>query len=129
MIEARNLAKRFTIRKHREGALGAVRGLLDRGGTDVTAVNDVSFTINRGEMVGYIGPNGAGKSTTIKMLTGILVPSEGQATVAGFTPWESRKQLARTLGIAATALRIRAFRIREKLERCVQQCLNRHPAG
>jgi ABC-2 type transport system ATP-binding protein len=99
MIEARHLEKRFTVRRHREGAFGAVRGLLDRGGTDVTAVNDVSFTINRGEMVGYIGPNGAGKSTTIKMLTGILVPSEGEATVAGFTPWESRKQLAQQIGV------------------------------
>lgn len=99
MIEARNMAKHFTIRKHREGAFGAMRGLLDRGGTDVTAVDDVSFTINRGEMVGYIGPNGAGKSTTIKMLTGILVPSSGEATVAGLTPWESRKQLARQIGV------------------------------
>lgn len=99
MIEAQQLAKQFTIRKHREGAFGAVRGLLDRGGDTVNAVDNVSFTVNRGEMVGYIGPNGAGKSTTIKMLTGILVPSSGGATVAGFTPWESRKQLARQIGV------------------------------
>lgn len=99
MIEARGLEKSFTVRKHRAGALGAVRSLVDRGGREVFAVKDVSFTINRGEMVGYIGPNGAGKSTTIKMLTGILVPSDGEATVAGFTPWESRKQLARQIGV------------------------------
>lgn len=99
MIEARNLDKRFTIRRHRAGALGAVRGLLDRGGDEVAAVSDVSFTIHRGEMVGYIGPNGAGKSTTIKMLTGILVPSSGEASVAGLTPWERRKQLARQIGV------------------------------
>ncbi|HWV23062.1 MAG TPA: ATP-binding cassette domain-containing protein [Thermomicrobiales bacterium] len=99
MIQASHLEKRFSIRKHRGGAFGAVRGLLDRGSEEVTAVNDVSFTIDRGEMVGYIGPNGAGKSTTIKMLTGILVPSDGQATVAGLTPWESRKQLARQIGV------------------------------
>jgi len=99
MIEARGLEKSFMVRKHRAGALGAVRSLVDRGGREVFAVKDVSFTINRGEMVGYIGPNGAGKSTTIKMLTGILVPSDGEATVAGFTPWESRKQLARQIGV------------------------------
>ena len=99
MIEARNLEKRFTIRRHRDGAFGAMRSLVDRGGSEVSAVKDVSFSINRGEMVGYIGPNGAGKSTTIKMLTGILVPSSGEATVAGFTPWQSRKQLAQEIGV------------------------------
>lgn len=99
IIEARNLAKRFAIRSHRPGALGALRGLVDRGGTDVSAVSDVSFSIAPGEIVGYIGPNGAGKSTTIKMLTGILVPSSGNATVAGITPWENRKQLARQIGV------------------------------
>ncbi|HVL22617.1 MAG TPA: ATP-binding cassette domain-containing protein [Thermomicrobiales bacterium] len=99
IIEARNLEKRFTIRKHRAGALGALRGLVDRGGTEVAAVKDVSLTIDRGEIVGYIGPNGAGKSTTIKMLTGILVPSGGSATVAGLTPWEQRKQLAGQIGV------------------------------
>src|SRR5690606_13816215 len=61
--------------------------------------DNISFEIERGEMVGYIGPNGAGKSTTIKMLTGILVPSSGEATVAGITRWENRKQLARQIGV------------------------------
>lgn len=99
IIEAKHLEKHFAVRRHRNGAFGAVRGLIDRGGRNVAAVNDVSFSIARGEMVGYIGPNGAGKSTTIKMLTGILVPSSGEATVAGFTPWESRKQLAQQIGV------------------------------
>lgn len=99
IIEARNLEKRFTIRKHRSGALGALRGLVDRGGSEVAAVKDISFSIAPGEMVGYIGPNGAGKSTTIKMLTGILVPSSGEATVAGITPWENRKHLAQQIGV------------------------------
>jgi ABC-2 type transport system ATP-binding protein len=101
MIEARNLEKRFTVRRHRDCAFGAMRRLVDRGGSEVSAVKDVSFSINRGEMVGYIGPNGAGKSTTIKMLTGILVPSSGEATVAGFTPWQSRKQLAQQIGVVS----------------------------
>jgi ABC-2 type transport system ATP-binding protein len=99
IIEARNLEKRFTIRRHRSGIFGAMRGLVDRGGTEVAAVKDISLTIDRGEVVGYIGPNGAGKSTTIKMLTGILVPSGGEATVAGLTPWDQRKQLASQIGV------------------------------
>lgn len=100
MISARNLIKTFPIKKHHAGALGALRGLVDRTPDEqFTAVDGISFEIERGEMVGYIGPNGAGKSTTIKMLTGILVPSSGEATVAGITPWESRKQLARQIGV------------------------------
>lgn len=100
MIHVQNLMKSFPIKKHRSGAIGSLTSLF-RGDNDgeFTAVNDISFDIERGEMVGYIGPNGAGKSTTIKMLTGILVPSSGQATVAGLTPWESRKQLAQKIGV------------------------------
>src|SRR5690606_31016926 len=86
MIHVQNLRKTFPIKKHRKGAIGALTSLV-RGDSDgeFTAVNDISFEIQRGEMVGYIGPNGAGKSTTIKMLTGILVPSSGEANVAGLT--------------------------------------------
>jgi ABC-2 type transport system ATP-binding protein len=64
----------------------------------VRAVDGISFRVTTGEMVGYIGPNGAGKSTTIKMLTGILVPSGGQVTVAGLVPWRQRRALARSIG-------------------------------
>lgn len=100
MISARDLVKTFPIKRHHTGALGALRSLVDRQPDErFTAVDDISFEIARGEMVGYIGPNGAGKSTTIKMLTGILVPSSGNATVAGLTPWESRKQLAQRIGV------------------------------
>ncbi len=99
IISARGLTKTFWRRNQRKGMLGAMRGLVDRGGTEVTAVDDVSFDIPAGEIVGYIGPNGAGKSTTIKMLTGILVPSSGEVSVAGHTPWEERRQLARKIGV------------------------------
>lgn len=100
MIQVQDLTKSFPIRKHRRGALGSLTSLI-RGDSDgeFTAVNSISFQIERGEMIGYIGPNGAGKSTTIKMLTGILVPTSGTASVAGLTPWEARKQLAQKIGV------------------------------
>ena len=99
MISATGLTKTFWRRTQRKGMVGAMRGLVDRGGTAVTAVDSVSFDIPAGEIVGYIGPNGAGKSTTIKMLTGILVPSSGEVQVAGHTPWEERRQLAQKIGV------------------------------
>ncbi len=99
IISARNLTKSFWRRNQRKGMLGAVRGLVDKGGTEVTAVDNVSFDIPAGEIVGYIGPNGAGKSTTIKMLTGILVPTHGEVDVAGHTPWNERRHLARKIGV------------------------------
>src|SRR5690606_15651332 len=83
MIRARGLAKSYWVAEHRRGALGAMRALFDRSGREVQAVRDISFDVARGEIVGYVGPNGAGKSTTIKMLTGILVPTAGEAVVAG----------------------------------------------
>jgi ABC-2 type transport system ATP-binding protein len=74
-------------------------GRLRRERTVFTAVDQVSFTVTRGELVGYIGPNGAGKSTTIKMLTGILMPSSGRLTVAGLAPQRDRVRLARRIGV------------------------------
>jgi ABC-2 type transport system ATP-binding protein len=74
-------------------------GLLRRERVDVEAVQDVSFAIERGELVGYLGPNGAGKSTTIKMLTGILHPSGGSVQVAGLDPATQRARLARKIGV------------------------------
>nr|WP_179661473.1 ATP-binding cassette domain-containing protein [Nocardioides panzhihuensis] len=91
MIEVRDLSREFTIRKR----AGAFR----RTSVVKHAVHDLSFDIEAGEMVGYIGPNGAGKSTTIKMLTGILVPSGGSALVAGLEPSRQRRELARRIGV------------------------------
>ncbi len=76
-----------------------MRSLFSRGYDERVAVGDVSFSLEPGELVGYIGPNGAGKSTTIKMLTGILVPTSGQVRVAGLVPWKSRKENARNIGV------------------------------
>jgi ABC-2 type transport system ATP-binding protein len=98
VIEVEHLQKCFWIRQHHEGLGGALRNLISHGGRQVRAVDDISFRVEAGEMIGYIGPNGAGKSTTIKMLTGILVPSAGLVTVAGLVPWRQRRTLARHIG-------------------------------
>jgi ABC-2 type transport system ATP-binding protein len=99
MIETHDLTKTFWVARHRGGFLGAIRGLAERGGREVRAVDGLTLSVERGEIVGFIGPNGAGKSTTVKMLTGILVPSGGAATVDGLVPWKQRKQLARRIGV------------------------------
>ena len=99
IIDVRDLSKGFRSFRRREGVWGAVQNLFVREYKTVEAVRNVSFTIQRGEMVGYIGPNGAGKSTTIKMLTGILVPSSGEAHVNGFVPYRQRRQYVKTIGV------------------------------
>ena len=99
VIRVRNLSKEFR-RPHRFGGpLGGLRTLVTRQHSVVTAVEDVSFDIAPGELVGYLGPNGAGKSTTIKMLTGIMVPTSGTVSVAGLTPWKERERNARRIGV------------------------------
>lgn len=99
MIEVRNLSKSFKIYHHRKGFWGTFANLFSRKHRIVQAVDNVSFTVTRGEMVGYLGPNGAGKSTTIKMLTGILVPSSGSVTVNGYIPHRQRKENAKRIGV------------------------------
>src|SRR5690349_22083594 len=99
LIEVEQLQKRFRVRQAHAGRFGALRGLVSGGGREVSAVDDISFRVEAGEMIGYVGPNGAGKSTTIKMLTGILVPSGGRATVAGLVPWQERQRLAARIGV------------------------------
>ena len=97
-VEASHLVKEFRGYRRREGAWGAVRDLFQREATTLRAVDDVSFKIEPGEMVGYIGPNGAGKSTSVKMLTGILTPTSGSARVNGFDPYRERMAYTRTIG-------------------------------
>jgi ABC-2 type transport system ATP-binding protein len=88
MIEVEHLSKQFVVR----------RGRFRRERVNVDAVKDISFRVERGELLGYLGPNGAGKSTTIKMLTGILVPSSGHVSVGGLDPSKQRIQLAKRIG-------------------------------
>jgi len=99
IIEVRELTKEFRTFRRREGVLGALQNLFVREYVTVHAVDRVSFTIEPGEMVGYIGANGAGKSTTIKMLTGILVPTGGIVVSYGYVPYRERRRYTRHLGV------------------------------
>ena len=116
LIDVRDLAKHFTVRR-RGAADGATDGMADDGAVaghparrwrpaalrprraaTVRAVDGVTFAVRPGEIVGYLGPNGAGKSTTLKMLTGLLVPTSGTLTVAGRVPWRERRRHVATIG-------------------------------
>lgn len=99
LIDVVNLCKEFRVAKHHRGTWGAVRNLFTSEYRVVRAVDDVSFSIEAGELVGYLGPNGAGKSTTIKILTGILVPTGGEVNIAGRVPWSERVEHVRGIGV------------------------------
>src|SRR3984957_12019588 len=102
VIEVSNLTKAFRTYKKQPGFAGAIKGLFRRQYEQTVAVNDVSFKIEPGELVGFLGPNGAGKTTTLKMPPGLLYPTSGAAKVLGYTPWERadgyRRQFALVLG-------------------------------
>lgn len=99
LIEVDQLQKTFYVAVRRPGRFGALRTLLAREYRAIHAVDQISFSVASGEMVGYIGPNGAGKSTTLKMLTGILVPSGGRITVDGRVPHQQRIEHVRRIGV------------------------------
>ncbi len=98
-IEVKGLRKQFKIGVSGKGFLGKLRALFHRKHKLITAVDEIGFEIKRGEFVGYVGENGAGKSTTIKMLTGILVPTSGYAAVNGIVPYKERKKNAANIGV------------------------------
>lgn len=99
IINVNSLCKTFKIHKRGTGFKGAVKNILHPTYEYKKAVNDVSFSIKEGEMVGFIGPNGAGKSTTVKMLSGILYPDSGDITVAGYIPHKQRKEYVANIGV------------------------------
>ncbi len=99
MIEIANVSKIYKVSKRSAGVPGMIANLVAPRYEKKYAVNDVSFRIEHGEMVGFIGPNGAGKSTTIKMLSGILCPDSGMIRVGGYIPYKQRKEYVRNIGV------------------------------
>jgi len=99
IIEVNELVKNFRTFRRRSGLWGSFKDLVNRKYEIVKAVDHISFSVEPGEMVGYIGANGAGKSTTIKMLTGILVPTSGSISVQGLVPYKKRYQHVRQIGV------------------------------
>jgi len=99
LIQTKDLSKHFKILNRREGLSGAFKDLFSGDYRTVKAVDGISFNIDAGEIVGYIGPNGAGKSTTIKMMTGILKPTDGSLLINGHVPYTNRIKQAQIMGV------------------------------
>ncbi|MDO8505077.1 MAG: ABC transporter ATP-binding protein [bacterium] len=99
IIEVKNLTKSYSYYKKSPGLLASLKSLFHRETLSTVAVNGISFTVEEGELVGFLGPNGAGKTTTLKMLSGILYPTSGQARVLGYTPWERKRQYQKQFSI------------------------------
>ena len=98
VIEVNNLKKNFKIKKKEKGIKGSLKSIVKPQYKTINAVKDINFSVEEGEILAFIGPNGAGKSTTIKMLTGILYPTDGSINVLGFDPSKDRKKLSYEIG-------------------------------
>lgn len=99
MIELKNITKTYKVSKRDAGLGNAIKNFIKKEYTEIKALDNISFKINDGEMVGYIGPNGAGKSTTIKIMCGILTPDSGECTINGYTPCKERKEYVKDIGV------------------------------
>lgn len=102
IIEIENLTKSYRVYQKQEGLLASLRGLVHREYREVQAVRDVSLRVEKGEFVAFLGPNGAGKTTTLKLLSGVIYPTSGSASVMGYTPWQRdnayRRRFALVMG-------------------------------
>lgn len=99
MIKVEHVCKTYKVSKREAGFMSACKALFHKEYEEVNALEDISFTVNEGEMVGYIGPNGAGKSSTIKILSGILVPDGGTCEINGCVPWKQRIKHVKNIGV------------------------------
>jgi ABC-2 type transport system ATP-binding protein len=98
-IEARDLTKTYRTYRKERGLWGSIKGLVKREYSETRAADQVTFKIEEGEFVGFLGPNGAGKTTVLKMLSGLLNPTSGEAKVLGFVPWERRNEMKRQFSL------------------------------
>lgn len=98
-IEVKQISKTFRVSKKKSGLRESIKSFFKREYVEIKAVDDISFSIDKGEIVGYIGPNGAGKSTTIKMLSGILTPDAGTCKINGMVPWKERVRYVKNIGV------------------------------
>ena len=98
-IELEGIRKSFWVSERPEGKFSVLRGAVARSRREVRALDGVSFSIGQGELVGYIGPNGAGKSTTVKVMSGILTPEQGECRILGRTPWKQRVEHVSRIGV------------------------------
>lgn len=98
-IYLKDVQKTYKLLNRHEGMLGSIRDIFSRDYQYLKAVENISFTVEKGEILGLLGPNGSGKSTTIKMLTGILNPTAGEVLVDGLVPWKEREELTRRIGV------------------------------
>ncbi len=99
IISFNNVSKNFKLSQRKKGIKGALLGLFKREYKTIEALKNVSFEVEEGDIVGYIGPNGAGKSTTIKIMSGILVPTSGDCVIDGYVPWKDRKTYVKNIGV------------------------------
>ncbi len=99
VIDIKNVTKEFKVLNRREGLAGSIKDLFSRDYKTVRAVDNITMSIEQGEIVGYLGPNGAGKSTTIKMMTGVLEPTSGEILVNGKLPYKNRSKNAQNIGV------------------------------
>src|SRR4029079_14978787 len=99
IITVDHLVKEYSVYKKEPGFLGSVKSLISRKYEKVRAVDDISFTIEEGELIGFIGPNGAGKTTTLKCLFGLLFPTTGTVDVLGFTPFQRKTKFLKQIAL------------------------------
>ena len=105
IIEVKKLSKTFKIKLKEKGLKGSLKSIIKPKYKTINAVKNISFEVEKGEVLAFIGPNGAGKSTTIKMLTGILYPTSGDIKVCGLTPIKDRNALAFKIGTVSRSTR------------------------
>ena len=128
-IEVKDLSKTFKSKTKEKGLKGSIKSMFKPKYNKKKAVNNISFSVERGEVLAFIGPNGAGKSTTIKMLTGILYPTKGEVTVMGVNPQKQRRELAYKIGTAMRILKVNKNDAGQRLDKFLTKSVKGLPTS